>query len=36
MAALLAAAEVAASLVDHGLDSNLHRAGGPLVPRSRA
>ena len=35
MAALLAAAEVAASLVDHPLDSNFRRAGGPLVPRSR-
>jgi hydroxymethylglutaryl-CoA lyase len=35
MAALLAAAGVAASLVDHPLDSNLHRAGGPLVARSR-
>jgi hydroxymethylglutaryl-CoA lyase len=34
MAALLAAAGVAASLVDHPLDSNLYRAGGPLVPRS--
>jgi hydroxymethylglutaryl-CoA lyase len=35
MAALLIAAGVAASLVDHPLDSNLYRAGGPLVPRSR-
>jgi hydroxymethylglutaryl-CoA lyase len=35
MAALLSAAGVAASLVDHPLDSNLYRAGGPLVPRSR-
>jgi hydroxymethylglutaryl-CoA lyase len=35
MAALLAAAGVAASLVDHPLDSNLHRAGGPLVAKSR-
>jgi hydroxymethylglutaryl-CoA lyase len=35
MAALLMAAGVAASLVDHPLDSNLYRAGGPLVPRSR-
>jgi hydroxymethylglutaryl-CoA lyase len=35
MAALLSAASVAASLVDHPLDSNLYRAGGPLVPRSR-
>jgi len=35
MAALLAAAGVAASLVNHPLDSNLYRAGGPLVPRSR-
>jgi hydroxymethylglutaryl-CoA lyase len=35
MPALLIAAGVAASLVDHPLDSNLYRAGGPLVPRSR-
>jgi hydroxymethylglutaryl-CoA lyase len=35
MAALLIAAGVAASLVDHPLDSNLYRAGGPLVPGSR-
>jgi hydroxymethylglutaryl-CoA lyase len=33
--ALADAEQVAASLVDHPLDSNLHRAGGPLVPRSR-
>ena len=33
--ALLAAADVAASLVSHPLDSNLYRAGGPLIPRSR-
>jgi len=35
MAALLSAAGIAASLVDHPLHSNLYRAGGPLVPRSR-
>jgi len=35
MAALLSAAGVAASLVDHPLDSNLYRAGGPSAPRSR-
>jgi hydroxymethylglutaryl-CoA lyase len=35
MAALLSAADVAASLVDHPLHSNLYRAGGPPVPRSR-
>jgi hydroxymethylglutaryl-CoA lyase len=35
MTALLSAADVAASLVDHPLHSNLYRAGGPLVPRSR-
>jgi hydroxymethylglutaryl-CoA lyase len=35
MAALLSAAGVAASLVGHPLHSNLFRAGGPLVPRSR-
>jgi len=32
--ALLAAADVAAGLVSHPLDSNLYRAGGPLTPRS--
>jgi hydroxymethylglutaryl-CoA lyase len=35
MAALLSAAGVAESLVNHPLHSNLYRAGGPLVPRSR-
>jgi len=35
LAALLSAAGIAASLVDHPLHSNLYRAGGPLVPRSR-
>jgi len=35
MAALLSAVGVAESLVNHPLHSNLYRAGGPLVPRSR-
>ena len=36
MTALLAAAAVAAAVVNHPLDSNLYRAGGPLTPRSRS
>ena len=36
MTALLAAAAVAADVVNHPLDSNLYRAGGPLTPRSRS
>jgi hydroxymethylglutaryl-CoA lyase len=36
MAPLLDAASVAASLVNHPLDSNLYRAGGPPMPRSRS
>jgi len=35
LTALLSAAGVAQSLVNHPLHSNLYRAGGPLVPRSR-
>jgi len=36
MTSLLAAADVAAAAVNHPLDSNLYRAGGPLTPRSRS